>query len=157
MSAGEPQTPRVGVGGVAILDGRVVLIRRGKPPLEGRWSIPGGTVEWGETLSEALVREMREETALVVRPRTLLTLFDRIHKVDGRATYHYVIADYWCEVEGGTACAGSDALDVALVAPDELSRYDLLPDMLAVVRGGLACWRASQASAYDHNESQEAR
>jgi 8-oxo-dGTP diphosphatase len=142
-----PVGPRVGVGGIAVLEGRVVLIRRGKPPFEGRWSIPGGTVEWGETLEQALAREMMEETALRVQPRKLLTLFDRILKVADEVTYHYVIADYWCEVLSGTPVAGSDAREVALVAEDALPRYDLLPDALEVVQLGLMCWRESSSAS----------
>ena len=137
----EPPGPRVGVGGVAVLDDRVVLIQRGKPPLEGRWSIPGGTVELGETLEQALVREMWEETALRVRPGRLLLLFDRILRREQQVTYHYVIADYWCEVLGGTPAAGSDARELALVSEDALTRYDLVPGVLEVVLQGLRCWR----------------
>ena len=75
MSAG---LPKVGVGGLVVVEDRVLLIRRGKAPLLGRWSIPGGTVESGETLEQALIREMAEETGLDVVPGRLLTVFDRI-------------------------------------------------------------------------------
>ena len=75
-----PAAPVVGVGGVVVRDGRVLLIRRGKPPLYGRWVVPGGTVELGETLEEALVREMEEETSLRVEPVEVLTVFDRIER-----------------------------------------------------------------------------
>ena len=110
---------------MAVLGERVALIRRGKPPLEGRWTIPGGTVELGEGLEQALVREMLEETGLRVRPLKLLTVFDRILRENQRVRYHYVIVDYWCEVLGGELRAGSDAAAAAWVAPDELERYDL--------------------------------
>ena len=75
--------PVVGVGGVVVRDGRALLIRRGKPPLLGRWMIPGGTVEVGETLVEALVREMEEETGLRVEPQQVLTVVDRIERDGG--------------------------------------------------------------------------
>jgi ADP-ribose pyrophosphatase YjhB (NUDIX family) len=100
-------TPRpvVGVGAVVVHDGRVLLIRRGKEPLRGRWLVPGGAVEWGETLQEALVREVEEETGLVVRPRELLVVLDRIHRAAGipagEVEYHYVIVDYLCMGSGG--------------------------------------------------------
>lgn len=133
-----PAGPRVGVGGVVVHDGRVLLIRRGKPPLLGRWIIPGGTVELGETLEQALVREMEEETGLRVRPGELLCLFDHIERDAGRVRYHYVIADYLCELESGTLRAGSDALEAAFVAPRELPAYDLPPKALEVIRAALA-------------------
>lgn len=117
----------MGVGGVVLIDGRVVLIRRGKEPLRGRWVIPGGTVELGETLHEALVREMEEETGLVVRPREVVLVFDRIQRDGSAVDYHYVIVDYACDYVSGTPRAGSDAEEVALVAPDELEGYDLPP------------------------------
>jgi ADP-ribose pyrophosphatase YjhB (NUDIX family) len=123
----------VGVGGVVLIDGRVVLIRRGKEPLRGRWVIPGGTVELGETLPEALVREMREETGLVVRPREIVLVFDRIQREGAEVEYHYVIIDYVCDYVSGELRAGSDADEVALVAPDEIGRYDLPPQALELV------------------------
>jgi 8-oxo-dGTP diphosphatase len=128
-----PDRPYVGVGGVVLIDGRVVLIRRGKEPLRGRWVIPGGTVELGETLQEALVREMREETGLVVRPREIVLVFDRIQREGPEVEYHYVIIDYACDYVSGALQAGSDADEVALVAPDEIGRYDLPPQALELV------------------------
>jgi 8-oxo-dGTP diphosphatase len=132
----EATHPVVGVGGVVILGERVVLIRRGKEPLRGRWVVPGGTVELGETLEEALVREMREETGLAVTPREVLTVFDRIDRREGRVQYHYVIVDYLCDPEGGEARAGSDAEAIALVTRDELADYDLPPKALEVILDG---------------------
>ena len=123
----------MGVGGVVLIDGRVVLIRRGKEPLRGRWVIPGGTVELGETLQEALVREMREETGLVVRPREIVLVFDRIQREGPSVEYHYVIIDYACDYLSGELRAGSDADEVALVAQDDLGRYDLPPQALDLV------------------------
>jgi ADP-ribose pyrophosphatase len=117
----------VGVGGVVLIDGRVVLIRRGQEPLRGRWVIPGGTVELGETLQEAVVREMQEETGLLVAPREVVLVFDRIQREGPSVEYHYVIIDYACEYVSGELKAGSDADEVALVAPEDLDRYDLPP------------------------------
>ena len=123
----------MGVGGVVLIDGRVVLIRRGKEPLRGRWVIPGGAVELGETLHEALVREMQEETGLVVRPREVVLVFDRIQREGLSVEYHYVIIDYACDYVSGELRAGSDADEVARVAPDEIGRYDLPPQALDLV------------------------
>ena len=121
------------MGGVVLIDGRVLLIRRGKEPLRGRWVIPGGTVELGETLQEALVREVQEETAVTVRPREVVLVFDRIHREGDAVTYHYVIVDYLCDYVSGEPRAGSDAEAIALVAPEELERYDLPPQALDLV------------------------
>lgn len=131
-----PERPCVGVGAVLVHDGRVLLIRRGKEPLRGRWVVPGGTVELGETLEQALVREVEEETGLVVRPREVVAVFDRIQRDAGRVGYHYVIVDYLCDYVGGEARAGSDAEDVAFVAPADLHAYDLPEKALEVVRDG---------------------
>ena len=132
-----PLHPRVGVGGVVVADGRVLLARRAKPPLLGRWSIPGGTVELGETLEEALVREMAEETGLEVEPLEILTVFDRIEREGADVVFHYVIVDYRCRHLPGTARAGSDAAEVCWAGPDELPGFDLTPKALEVVTEAL--------------------
>ncbi len=129
-----PVAPIVGVGGVVVHEGRALLIRRGKQPLYGRWTVPGGTVELGEPLGYALVRELREETGLEVEPLDLLTVFDRIERDGERVVYHYVIVDYLCRYLFGEAQAASDALEVAWAAPDELDRYDLPLKALQVVQ-----------------------
>src|SRR5215469_5368861 len=97
-----PERPLIGVGGVIVDRDRTVLIRRGTEPLLGQWSIPGGTIEIGETLEEAVRRELREETGLEVRVLELIELFDRIYADEdsaaanskNRPRFHYVIADY---------------------------------------------------------------
>ena len=94
-------SPAVGVGAVIVHEGRAVLIQRGKEPLRGRWVIPGGTVELGETLEQAVVREVLEETGLRVRPAGVVLVFDRILRDESGVRYHYVIIDYRCEYAGG--------------------------------------------------------
>jgi mutator protein MutT len=126
------------VGAVLIHEGRVLLIRRGKQPLRGRWVVPGGTVELGETLEQALVREVEEETGLVVRPREVVAVFDRILREADRVDYHYVIVDYLCDYVAGEPRAGSDAEAVALVAPEDLPAYDLPEKALEVVQDGFS-------------------
>jgi mutator protein MutT len=140
--------PRVGVGAVMVHDGRVLLIRRGKEPLRGRWVIPGGTVEHGETLHQALVREVEEETGVKVRPGEVVLVFERILREgeSGDVRYHYVIIDYLCEYVSGTPRAGSDAEAVAMVSPEELGEYDVPAQALEVVqdafrRAGVAAGR----------------
>lgn len=139
-----PFGPSVGVGAVLIWEGRVLLIRRGKEPLRGRWVVPGGTVELGETLEEALVREVQEETGVTVRPQDVLLVFDRIEREGGEVRYHYVIVDYLCEYLSGEPRAGSDAEAVALVAPEDLPAYDLPPLAIQVVQRALR--RSREAS-----------
>jgi 8-oxo-dGTP diphosphatase len=131
-----PSAPVVGVGGVLIRDGKALLVRRGKEPLYGRWVVPGGTVELGEPLEQALVREMQEETGLVVEPLEVLTVFDRIERDGERVVYHYVIVDYLCRWLSGEAQAASDALEVAWAAPSDLAAYDLPAKALEVVLDG---------------------
>jgi 8-oxo-dGTP diphosphatase len=104
-----PEVPLVGVGAVIVHQGRVLLVQRGREPLKGHWSLPGGLVEVGEGLEAAVIREVKEETGLLVEPIELIELLDRIHRDGERVRYHYVIADYLCRVIGGGLKAASDA------------------------------------------------
>jgi 8-oxo-dGTP diphosphatase len=130
-----PDRPVVGVGGVVIADGRALLIRRGNPPLEGEWSIPGGTLEAGETLIEGVRRELLEETGLDVRVGELIEVFERIFPDGtGKPKYHFVILDYLCEWVRGEARTGSDVTDVAWAEEKELEKYALTPTATRVIR-----------------------
>src|SRR6202171_5791172 len=97
-----PERPVVGIGGVIIDGGRALLIRRGSEPLRGEWSIPGGTLELGETLVQGVARELFEETGLEVRVGELIEVFDRIYfgngESKGRPRFHYVIVDFLCQI-----------------------------------------------------------
>lgn len=129
-----PERPIVGVGGVVIEDGRVLLIRRGHPPLEGQWSIPGGTLEVGETIADGVRRELAEETGILVRVQALIEVFERIFPDEGgKPQYHFVILDYLCECAGGTCRPGGDAIDAAWVHEKDLARYRLTPAATRVV------------------------
>jgi ADP-ribose pyrophosphatase YjhB (NUDIX family) len=91
-------------------DGKVLLVERGKAPLEGFWSLPGGLVEIGEPLETAVAREVFEETGLRVSVDSLATVFERIMpNAEGRAEYHYVLVDFYCKVLGGDLRAGDDS------------------------------------------------
>jgi len=129
-----------------IEDGRTLLIRRGSEPLLGQWSIPGGTLELGETLTEGTERELREETGLVVRVLDLIEVFERINFGLGagetwttleerrRPRFHFVIADYLCERISGEPVAGGDVTDVAWAGESELDRFGLTPTAARVIR-----------------------
>lgn len=144
-----PERPVVGVGGVVIEDGRVLLIRRGSEPLKGQWSIPGGTLELGETLVHGVARELREETGLEVRVGELIEVFERVFptaergagEANGRPQYHFVIVDYLCERVGGELRAGSDVTDAVFAREDELERYALTPTATRIVRKAFAMKR----------------
>jgi len=144
-----PNRPVVGVGGVVIEGGRALLIRRGGEPLKGHWSIPGGTLETGETLEEGTRREMEEETGLRVRVVELIEVFERIFrepdKPDGRPRYHFVIMDYLCERISGEARAGGDVTDVAWVAESDLGAYNLTPTATRILKKAFAMTAARDA------------
>ncbi len=130
-----PERPFVGVGGVVIRHGRALLIRRGAPPLEGQWSIPGGMLETGETLIEGVRRELLEETGLEVRVLELIEVFERINEdATGKTQFHFIVLDYLCKVVAGEARAGSDVTDVAWAAPSDLERFSLTPTATRVIQ-----------------------
>ena len=116
-----PLAPLMGVGAVIIDQDRVLLIQRGNEPMKGHWSLPGGLLELGESLTEGVQREVREETGLIVEVLELVELLDRIFRQDERVRYHYVIADYLCRVVGGDLKANSDADAVRWVSREEWS------------------------------------
>jgi len=131
-----PDHPLVGVGGVVIHRNHVLLIRRGAEPLKGQWSLPGGMLELGEELEEAVRRELKEETGLDVEPLTMLTVFDRIMRGglnDRRVRYHYVIVDYVCRRKKGRLAPASDVLDARWVRRKDLPRYQLTEKATSVI------------------------
>lgn len=150
LSREYPERPVIGVGGVIVNRGRTVLIRRGTQPLLGEWSIPGGTIEIGETIEEAVRRELHEETGLEVRVLELIELFDRIYLENGatpsrgkrKPRYHYVIADYLCELVGGKPRAGSDVTDLAFAREEELPQFHLTEKAMSVLKKAFAMSRA---------------
>lgn len=129
--------PIVGVGAVVVKDGRVLIVKRAHAPLAGTWTIPGGRVEFGERLEDAVQREVREETGLDVVVGPVVEVFDRIERRNGRIAHHFVIVDFACAWRGGTLVAADDALDATWVAPDDLARYGVSEHAAAVIRRGL--------------------
>jgi 8-oxo-dGTP diphosphatase len=143
-----PDAPRVGVGAVILDRDRVLLVKRGQPPSQGKWSIPGGLVHLGERIEDALRREVQEECGVEVRLLGLCGVIDRVRHAPPagaaapRVHYHYVIIDYVATVKSGVPRAGSDAAEVRWVPIRELEAYDTtegLADMVhraAHIKGG---------------------
>jgi len=132
-----PDQPLVGVGAIIIEHDRVVLVKRGHPPLAGEWSIPGGVLEVGETLREAAVRETLEETGLQVETADLLGVYDRVLRdANERTRYHYVLIDFLCRrVEGEPEPAG-DAVEARWFTREEAYSLPLAKDTAEVIRLG---------------------
>ena len=132
-----PRYPLLGVGALIFEDGRILMAQRGKPPLMGQWSLPGGLVETGESLAEAVRREVREETGLEIEPLGVLEIFERIMRnVEGAAEYHYVLIDYICRVAGGSLAAGDDVCGVEWVRRRDLPALHITEGTLAVIEKG---------------------
>ena len=139
MQREHPKQPLIGVGALIVENGSVVLIKRGKAPLLGEWSIPGGMLELGETLRQGTEREAREETGLVVHATELLGVFDRVvPDAEGHIVYHYVLIDFLCERMAGELCAGADAMDARWFTPEEIAKLPLAEDTAEVIRSALA-------------------
>jgi ADP-ribose pyrophosphatase YjhB (NUDIX family) len=131
-----PERPIVGVGGIAIEGDRVLLVQRAEEPLKGQWSIPGGALELGESLTDGVARELLEETGVAVQPTEVVEVLNRVLKTpDGRVKYHYVLIDYLCHPldEASVPKAASDAGDARWIARADLGDYHLRPDMLEVI------------------------
>lgn len=128
MSRLYPELPIPGVAAVTVRGSEVLLAERGKPPSLGKWGIPGGAVEVGETREEAVVREVLEETHVVVRPVELLDIFDSISRDDeGKVRHHYILFEYLCEYVSGEVIPGTDAPDARWVPIDDLSSVNIMP------------------------------
>jgi 8-oxo-dGTP diphosphatase len=132
-----PEAPIVGVGAIIIENGRIALVKRGHDPFIGEWSIPGGAVELGETVIEAVRREVLEETTLIVEPIALLNVYDRvILDNDERILYHYVLIDYLCKRISGDLQAGSDCDRAQWLTAEETNKIPLAIDTAEVIRMG---------------------
>lgn len=132
-----PDRPILGVGALIFRDDSILLVERGKEPLKGYWSLPGGVVEVGETLEEAIRREVREETSLEIEIEKVLEIFERIMRdADGRAEYHYVLIDYICRSNSGDAEPGDDVARVAWVRRDAIQSYRVTEGTPPVIEKG---------------------
>ncbi len=145
MSRRYPSRPVVGVGAIITRGGEVLLVRRGREPQKGLWSIPGGVLKVGETLEEAILREVREEVGLEVRVVERVEVVERIlPDAKGKLEYHYILIDYLCEPAGGTLQAADDAAEAAWVDHRDLDEYAITTGTTEVInrafelRDGLA-------------------
>jgi len=121
-----PAHPRVAVGAVIFKDEKVLMVLRGKPPAENKWSIPGGCVELGETLQEAAKRETIEETGILILAREPVYTFDVIERDEnGHARFHYVIVDLAADYVSGEPRPGDDAVDVSWISPEDMKNYNV--------------------------------
>jgi ADP-ribose pyrophosphatase YjhB (NUDIX family) len=137
MAREYPDHPIVGVGVVVLQGDKVLLVRRGQAPNKGRWSLPGGGQELGETHREAARREVREETAVEIEVHGLIDVVDSITRDDaGRIRFHYVLVDVLAVWRAGEARAGGDAAEARWFALDALGALGLWSETLRVIRRG---------------------
>ena len=121
-----PEHPMVGVGAIIVQDGKILIVRRGSEPGKGKWSVPGGLVELGETVEQAVVREVREECGLDVEVDRLIDIVDSMtFDKNGRLKYHFIILDFFVKIKGGKLRPGDDAKEALWVPLEEVENYDL--------------------------------
>jgi ADP-ribose pyrophosphatase YjhB (NUDIX family) len=138
MNREYPEAPRVGVGAVVLHEGQVLLVRRGGRPSPGKWSLPGGLVELGETTAEAVRREIAEECSCAIRLVGVCGVIDRIvHDADGRVRYHYVLVDYLAYPESAVITAGSDAAEACWVPIERVDELDVTEGLSDMIRRAL--------------------
>ena len=132
-----PKRPLVGVGAIILQRDRILMAQRGKEPLKGWWSLPGGALESGERLADGVCREVLEETGLEVRPLGILEVFERIMRdASGAPEYHYVLIDYMCRVTGGALAPGDDVCAVEWVKRRDLPKLLITEGTLGVIEKG---------------------
>jgi 8-oxo-dGTP diphosphatase len=135
MTRAYPPAPVCAVGAIVFRGDAVLLIQRGKPPAQGKWSIPGGAVRLGETLETAVIRELSEEVEMDVKPLWVGKVVDRIYKdSEGKIAFHYIIIDYVCEERAGQPQAGSDASDAGFFEVEKLDEMDMTEGTAEVIR-----------------------
>ncbi len=136
-----PEFPIVSVGGLVVKEGKVLLTKRGKEPLKDVWTLPGGAVEVGESLKDAIVREIKEECGIEARPLGIIEIFEQIFRDSKGVRFHYVIVDFLLEFTSGEAMPGSDTADLVWVTPEELERFAPPRKAVEVILRGLEIYR----------------
>jgi 8-oxo-dGTP diphosphatase len=135
--------PAAAVGVVCLRGDEVLMIRRGRAPLAGAWSLPGGKIEWGERASDAAMRELREETGVAAKLLGLIDVVDGLF-LHGDEPAHYVLIDYAARWISGEPTAGDDAAEAVFVPRAELSRLDLWAETVRIIDA--ACIRFGRAA-----------
>lgn len=154
MSREYPDYPRVGVGAVVLRGEEVLLVRRGGQPSAGKWSLPGGLVELGETSIDAVCREVREECGLDITVVDVAGVVDRVVRdAGGRVRYHYVLVDYLARSTSDVLCAGTDAADARWVRIDEVMTLDVTDGIMAMIERALALAERRSESPERRSES----
>ncbi len=134
-SSAYPKYPRLAVGAIVFHEGKVLLVKRGRPPAKGQWAIPGGNVHLGESLQEAVQREILEETGALVKAREPVYTFDAVVRDSlDRVQFHYVIVDLAADYLGGAIRPGDDADEVRWIGPDQLSELPVSPPTAKLLR-----------------------
>lgn len=134
-----PERPLIGVGVVVLHEGKVLLIKRGKPPRQGQWSLPGGLQEVGETVFAAARREVMEECGIAIEPLEVVEVVDAITPDDqGKIRFHYTLVDVLADWKSGAPVAGDDAIDAAWFDPAQLDTLGMWSETPRVIRKGLA-------------------
>jgi 8-oxo-dGTP diphosphatase len=137
-----PEHPIVGVSAVIFVEKSVLLVRRNKEPAKDKWSIPGGAVELGESILEALARELQEELSVKIAVGGLVGVFDKIfHDHKNQVQYHYVVVDYWGWLVEGHPTPASDISDARLVPLDELEEFDVDQELKETIRKAYGLWQ----------------
>lgn len=130
-----PDRPSVAVGALVIHQGRVLLVKRGRPPAKDCWAIPGGRVRLGETMRAAAERELLEETGIKVRAREVACVLDAIvPDADGRIRFHYAIIDFAADYISGQPTPGDDATDVCWLTPSQIDQFPVNKTTLSLLK-----------------------
>lgn len=130
-----PNQPVVGVGAIIVCNDKILLEKRKSEPGRGKWSVPGGLVELGESTEQAVIREVKEETGLDVENPELVDVVDNIiFDENGKIEYHFVIVDYFVKLRGGELNAADDAEELKWVALDDVEKYNITSTLRAFIQ-----------------------
>jgi 8-oxo-dGTP diphosphatase len=150
MNRQYPEMPMVGVAAIILRSDQVLLVQRGREPAYGQWSLPGGLVELGESLHDAVRREVREEAGLDVEVVDVVAVLDRvITDAEGKIEYHYILIDLMCTSAGGEPAPASDVLACRFVPLEALSQYPMTHGTVKVIHQAVDKTRGKLSAIYD--------